>query len=202
MLYVRIAVLSILVSGCSYSYTSSLTESAFSDVGLADKHDYFRMSKWRLSPSAKVALKLAEPENVLLPRTTKQLNKMMLAKFDRHFSHFNVVEADTLNAAIHQAFTTGHELLVVASLIDAKNKINTRRELHYGREHHPEKDRGRDKLTLQLSVYDTQSHRLLDNITLVSKAAYLKRDEQLALHLIEGSLQNLLSDMVRPAQAG
>lgn len=201
MLFVRIAVLSILVSGCSYSYTASLTQSTFSDIGLADKHEYSRMSEWRVSPSTKVAIKLAEPENVLLPRTTKQLNRMMLAKFDRHFSHFNVVEAGTLSASIHQAFTSGHELLVVANLIDAKNKINTRRELHYGRDHHPEKERGRDELILQLSMYDTQSHRLLDKITLVSTAAYLKRDEQLALHLIEASLQNLLSDIVRPAQA-
>ena len=201
MFFIRILALSILVSGCTHSYTVSLVGASFADIGLADKHSYYRMSDWRISPTATVAIKLAEPQSVLLPRTTKQLNKMMLAKFDRHFSRFGVVAGDTIDRNIDQAFTSGHELLIVASLIDATNKMNTARELHFGREHQPEKRRGRDKLTIQLSIYDTQSRVLLDNITLASKAAYFKQDEALALHLIEHSLQNLLSDLVRPAQA-
>ena len=188
------------MNACTVSYTSSIVSDSLADSGLNDQHSYKRMADWRIAPSVNIGLKLADPETSLLPRTTKQLNKTMIAEFSERFSTYHLVSPSYLARELNQAFHAGCELLVIADLVMAENKLNTRQEVSLGQRHFPEREWGRDRLQLKLAIYETQSHQLLDLVVVESKARFFKKDNSLALHLLEDSVENVMRDLTYPRQ--
>lgn len=196
-LAISIALASTLcLSGCSVSYTSTLLNKSLSETGLKDSHRFSRSADWRLDPNLSTALKLVDPTDTALPRTTRQLNKALIAEFDKRFSQYGVVSSDTLRESLFEAFVSGHELLFVARLNGAENKLNTRHELQMGRDHYPQREWGRDTLTFQLAIYETQTQEMLDLIVLKSEAAYLKSNDTVALDLVDSSVKQLFDELI------
>lgn len=183
----------LMMTGCTYNYSRHLTQSSLADIGLRDRHQYVRYHDWTISPDTSIAVVLMDVREQIFPRSYQALHSALNQQFSQHFTSVSFVSGSTRTGDNLAAFHTGHQLLVRVELVDVKNLLNTRRELDVSSHHYPGRSYGRDRLTLRFSVYEAQTHSLLDTITLTSEAAYFKDGDTIALDLIEKALSNMLA---------
>ncbi len=199
MLLRSISLISMLfVSACTYQHTTDVYDKTMANAGLNDRHDYVRQGDWVLARDVQLALfPLADDAAPDTPRTALELNRVVIHEFTSAFAHATVFDTSTeaVPALLHEAFYRQCNVAVVVRLVDVNNQLNTWNEWQEGSHQHPDKSRGRDELTLQFLIFETQTQRLLDRITLTSEAAYFKSDDAIPLDLIAEAVQRFVDDI-------
>ncbi len=191
--------LPITLIACTSSYVNHEFKRAMSNAGVADTHRIYREAEWGLAQSTSIALMpLAVDQSAPNPRTTAMLNTAFLDAFGGVFPHSATLKATTdFERAILRASLAGCEILLIPKLVQVKNKLNTRHEFQEGPHLHPGSERGRDKVTVHLLIYEVQSGDLLDRIQMTSHAAFFKNDEKLPMHMLKDALEGAAFHLAR-----
>lgn len=178
------------LSACTTNYTTSLIERSTSEWGLDKHHQVKRQSLWRLATDAKIAV-INAPVFASAPRASQRFQNLLSPEFNRIFPNSILIEAmNTQKLTIDKAFAKGCHFVVVPVLLNVENQLDAWHELQEGRHFHPNKQYGRDTITLRFLVYEAHTAQLVDTVEVMSRAAFFKSDSELPLHLLDSAVQS------------
>lgn len=180
--------------GCTPHYTAKIFEDSMEAVYLDDAHKMERQAQWVVHASSAVCLTPSySRKKGQHNRTLIALDKALQSKFQQAFPGLFVLPSImTLDQSLKYSSTARCELLVAPALVNYENNLNTRRELSEGKDLHPSRRYGRDKMSLAIEVYEVRTRRLLDSIILEGRQKFFASKEALPSDLFDEALQEYI----------
>ncbi|WP_370978631.1 DUF4823 domain-containing protein [Agaribacterium sp. ZY112] len=187
----------VLISGslmsCTWDYNTQIWQHGLREVGLKESVTIQRDSGWRLHRQSHIAIATVD-RNQSYPRSVARLGMELETQFNDYFTH--VVRLDSNNnrqELLRQAREAGCEFIVFVELNRVSDQLSSWTELSEGRHQHPDKEKGPDKVALQVQMYDTTSAFLVERAQLNVESAMFNSVDDSAIDLFDHALADFVS---------
>jgi hypothetical protein len=179
---------------CTFEHTKQTAHGFLRQTQLATQHRIDRSNDWVLN--AETAVCLANPVELgatdrrdVLPRGHHQLTQALYKALMRGFADVRIPQtAPGLTLAAQESALAGCAVLLVPRIIEAGDQLNSWKELYRDYGVHPEKSPGKDKLLVQVLIYDVVKGKPIDIATVHSATGFWTLKERVPSGLFEQAM--------------
>lgn len=164
---------------CTFKYTAQTTQLWLQRSEFIDHHRLYRQQDWTLPGGA--AIYVAFPDSRFPDAMDLRVQRELIGQLS---AHFPVLEsgsgAETPQLALQRARAAGMSFMLYPQLRRLRDEVNSWRELDSGRT----AGLGRDRLQVQVQIYDSVNRRLLDTALVSSRSSWLAWQQQAPEHML------------------
>lgn len=195
-LLVSIICLLSILQACTVQHTKQVVYDSLHKTELIDHHRIERPNHWVLSRQASIYLArpqwlVDKPDAKPLPRAFYELTNHLYFHFKRTFPQTVLASsAGSIRDARLAGVSSGRNILVYPQLMLFKDQLSSWQEVNEELLLDPDKPIGRDRVALQILVYDLNTNRLIDSTNIFSYSGLISIYEHYPQQLFEQGVED------------